>query len=123
MNTDQLLIKALKKHLEKRKRKTVELPVDLTKSGEFPEKDATPEQRMEQIKFFAGYLADALRPVYEGRAKIMRQCLKEAHQRKQFFNFIVHGVPEETTFGKVRRFVREQQKATEAIILDASNSN
>jgi len=117
--TEQLLIRHLKKHLEKRKLRNVKLPVDLTRSGEFPEKDATNEEQMEQIKFFTKYLADALRPEFEQRAKIVRQVMKEAHQRKAFFNFIVNGVREETTLDKVRRFIREQQVKEEAIIFDA----
>ncbi len=116
---EELLIRHLKKHLEKRKRKTVKLPVDLTMSGEFPEKEATHEERTEQIKFFAGYLADILRPVFEQRAKIVRRVMKEEHQRKEFFRFMVHGpVEENSTVSAIRRFMREQQGAKEAIIFD-----
>jgi hypothetical protein len=117
--TEELLIRHLKKHLEKRQRKSVKLPVDLARSGEFPEKGATHEERMEQIKFFTGYVADILRPEFETRAKIVREVTKEAYQRKAFFNFVVYGPPEENqTVSAIRRLMRERQRITEAIIFD-----
>jgi hypothetical protein len=118
--SEQLLIKHLKKRLERRKRQSVRLPIDLTgHNGEFPEPNATQEERTEQIKFFTNYLADVLRPTFENRAKIVRRMMKEEHQRKQFFDFMVYGPPEENyTVSAIRRFMRERQGITEAIIFD-----
>jgi hypothetical protein len=83
-----VLMTALKKLRDekRKKRRTVRLPSDLTKGGEFPNRNESIEHRMQECIAMMKYLNDINRETVERKARTIVRTRNASVAKERFFN-------------------------------------